>query len=101
MKMANSAVSLQELGISDLRAGRAVIGALVFEVRGPEGSAKAAALAEKLAGLFAEREDVRLACPRKTAELPQFEGLRPRRFGRGGGRPLRGCGGRGVLHRRD
>ncbi|KYQ49090.1 hypothetical protein ALC60_11850 [Trachymyrmex zeteki] len=61
MKMANSAVSLQELGISDLRAGRAVIGALVFEVRGPEGSAKAAALAEKLAGLFAEREDVRVS----------------------------------------
>ncbi|KYQ52276.1 hypothetical protein ALC60_08611 [Trachymyrmex zeteki] len=66
---ARSSICLKDLGIEDLRPRRALTGALIFEVRGPESKAKADCLAEKLSAALAERDDVRVSRPAKSAEL--------------------------------
>ncbi|XP_018406277.1 PREDICTED: uncharacterized protein LOC108782493 [Cyphomyrmex costatus] len=69
MKRVKSAVPLEELGITDLRARRAITGALVLEVRGTEGAAKAARLADRMGEVFAGCEGIKVSRPVRTAEL--------------------------------
>ncbi|KYQ51986.1 hypothetical protein ALC60_08904 [Trachymyrmex zeteki] len=66
---ARSSISLKDLGIEDFRPRRAITGALIWEVRGPESKAKADRLAEKLSAALADRDDVRVSRPAKSAEL--------------------------------
>ena len=66
---ARSSISLKDVGIEDLRPRRAITGALIWEVRGPESRVKANALAERLTAVFANRDDVRVSRPSKTAEI--------------------------------
>ena len=66
---ARSSISLKDVGIEDLRPRRAITGALIWEVRGPENQAKANALAERLTAVFANRDDVTVSRPSKTAEI--------------------------------
>ncbi|XP_032686453.1 uncharacterized protein LOC116851280 [Odontomachus brunneus] len=69
MWRARSQIDLGELGIGDLRTRRAVTGALVLEIPSPEGHARADALANKMAALFADKEDVRIARPTKRVDI--------------------------------
>ncbi|XP_032683373.1 uncharacterized protein LOC116849850 [Odontomachus brunneus] len=69
MRRARGQIDLGELGIGDLRTRRAVTGALVLEIPGPEGHARADALANKMAALFVDKEDVRIARPTKRADI--------------------------------
>ncbi|XP_032690682.1 uncharacterized protein LOC116853647 [Odontomachus brunneus] len=69
MRRARGQIDLGELGIGDLRTRRAVTGALVLEIPGPEGHARANTLANKMAALFADKEDVRIARPTKRADI--------------------------------
>ncbi|XP_018308771.1 uncharacterized protein, partial [Mycetomoellerius zeteki] len=64
-----SSIFLKDLGIEDLRPRRAITGALIWEIRGPEGKAKADCLAEKLLAALADRDDVKVSRPAKSAEL--------------------------------
>ena len=57
------------MGIEDLRPRRAITGALIWEVRDSESRVKANALAERLTAVFANRDDVRVSRPSKTAEI--------------------------------
>ncbi|XP_032671665.1 uncharacterized protein LOC116844352 [Odontomachus brunneus] len=69
MRRARSQIDLGELGIGDLGTRRAVTGALVLGISGPEGHARADALANRMAALFADKGDVRIARPAKRADI--------------------------------
>ncbi|XP_032689115.1 uncharacterized protein LOC116852661 [Odontomachus brunneus] len=69
MRRARGEIDLADLGIGDLRTKRAATGALVLEVSGPEGHAKADALAGRMRSLFAEEKEVRIARLAKKTEL--------------------------------
>ena len=62
-------VELKDLGISDLRCWRAVTEGIVLEIPRMESGARAKALASKLKDVFQGREEIRVACPVKTAEI--------------------------------
>ena len=64
-----SSISLKDVGIEDLRPRRAITGALIWEVRGPECRGKADKLAEKLAAVVVDRDDVKVSRPTKRAEI--------------------------------
>ncbi|EGI62124.1 hypothetical protein G5I_09569 [Acromyrmex echinatior] len=66
---ARSSISLKDMRIEDLRHKRAITGALIWEVRGPECRGKADQLAEKLATVFVDRDDVKVSRPTKTSEI--------------------------------
>ncbi|XP_018300688.1 uncharacterized protein [Mycetomoellerius zeteki] len=66
---ARSSISLKDLGIEDLKPRRAVTGALIWEIGGPEKNAKADLLAEKLSAVLADRDDVKVSRPAKSAEI--------------------------------
>ncbi|XP_018315466.1 uncharacterized protein [Mycetomoellerius zeteki] len=69
MRKAKAAILLGELRITDLRARRAITGALVLEVRGPEGEAKSSNLAAHLTRIFEGCDDIKVARPTKMAEM--------------------------------
>ncbi|KAG5323080.1 PO11 protein, partial [Pseudoatta argentina] len=64
---ARSSISLKDVGIEDLRPRRAITGALIWEVKGPEN--RADTLTEKLSAIFADRDDVRISRPSKTVDI--------------------------------
>ena len=66
---ARASISLKDVGIEDLRPRRAITGALIWEVRGPDSRAKANSLAERLSAVFTDRDDVKVSRPSKTAEI--------------------------------
>ncbi|XP_015440399.1 PREDICTED: uncharacterized protein LOC107195129 [Dufourea novaeangliae] len=68
MRRAVAGVPLAEVGITDLRYRKGQTGSSILEVPGPESSAKADALAVRLAELF-RGTDVRVTRPAKTAEM--------------------------------
>jgi hypothetical protein len=62
-------VNLDELQITDIRLRRAATGALILEIPGREGGhEKASLLAERMASVLRDTP-VKVAVPRKTAEL--------------------------------
>ncbi|XP_032689638.1 uncharacterized protein LOC116852965 [Odontomachus brunneus] len=69
MRIARSKVPLSELGIKNLRCKRAITGALLLEVPGPEGDKLADTLAIKLRVALAGEEGVRVDRPSKKAEV--------------------------------
>ncbi|XP_032687482.1 uncharacterized protein LOC116851798 [Odontomachus brunneus] len=69
MRRARSQINLEELGIGDLRTRKAVTGALVLEIPGFEGHARADALANRMSALFADKKDVRIARSTKRADI--------------------------------
>ncbi|KZC05353.1 hypothetical protein WN55_05902 [Dufourea novaeangliae] len=68
MRRAVAGVPLAGVGITDLRYRKGQTGSSILEVRGPESSAKANALAARLAEVF-RGTDVRVTRPAKTAEM--------------------------------
>lgn len=67
--MAQEAIDLKDLGIEELRPKRAVTGAIVLEVPGPNGAEKASALKQKMEEVLKDQEGVRVARPVKMADL--------------------------------
>lgn len=66
---ARKEIKLEELGVPALRPKRALTGALVLEIPGPDGAAKAKLLKDKLQAMVGEMEGVRVARPVKSVEL--------------------------------
>lgn len=62
-------INLAELGINGMGARRALTGAQLFEIRGPDHAQKADALAERLREVMAGRDGVRITRPMMTAEV--------------------------------
>ncbi|XP_032690542.1 uncharacterized protein LOC116853523 [Odontomachus brunneus] len=95
MRIARSKVPLSELGIKNLRCKRAITGALLLEVPGPEGDKLADTLAIKLRVALAGEEGVRVDRPSKKAEvrLHNLEDCHGRGHSGGRGR----CLGKGSL----
>jgi len=69
LRLARERVSLQELGIPELRPRRAKMGALLLEIAGANRVTKAEALAGELREALKDREGVRIMRPFKTAEI--------------------------------
>lgn len=69
MKTAKASIKPEDLEITRMRFKRAVTGALTMEIPGDKDGRKAGALAERLAALFAGKEEIRVARPIKTAEI--------------------------------
>ncbi|XP_024879149.1 uncharacterized protein LOC112459339 [Temnothorax curvispinosus] len=69
-KEARNKIKLADLGITtDLKPKRAQTGGLIIEIPGAGNSDKADILAERLIGVFADRPDIKIARPTKTAEI--------------------------------
>lgn len=69
MKKARAEINLEEIGITALRPKRAITGALVLEVPGPEGVNRAKALKDKLQHAVGSLEGVKVARPVKTMDI--------------------------------
>lgn len=69
IRAARQKVDLAALGIPGLRPKRVQTGALILEIPGPEGAAKAEALADRMRTALSGIEGVRVARLRKMAEL--------------------------------
>lgn len=69
MAKATAEINLEEIGISALRPKRAITGALVLEVPGPEGVTRAKMLKEKLQKAVGDMEGVKVARPVKTMDI--------------------------------
>ncbi|XP_026824711.1 uncharacterized protein LOC113561756 [Ooceraea biroi] len=68
LKMAKKGVSLEELGIEEMKTRRTATGATLIEIAGENNKAKADELAAKLKGVFAESQ-VHIRRPTKKAEI--------------------------------
>lgn len=66
---AKESINLKELGISSLHPRRAITGALVLEIKDPEGASKARLLKERMQESLAGMEGVRVARPVKSVDL--------------------------------
>lgn len=69
MRVARGKINLEEIGVKALRAKRALTGALILEIPGPEGTEKAIALKGRLQEALKDMEGVRVARPVKMAEI--------------------------------
>ncbi|XP_032688370.1 uncharacterized protein LOC116852285 [Odontomachus brunneus] len=69
LRTVKSRVSLEELGISAVKNRRAVTGALILEIPGPDGDQKANTLAEKMKAALADQEGVRVDRSVKKADF--------------------------------
>lgn len=69
LRLATSQINPANLGIEGMSARRAVTGAHIFEIGGPDKQQKADALAGKIREVLADREDVKVTRPTMTAEL--------------------------------
>lgn len=69
MKVAREKVNLEEVGVTAVRAKRAMTGALLLEIPGPNGAERASALREKMQKALEHMEGVKVARPVKMAEL--------------------------------
>ncbi|XP_011884029.1 PREDICTED: uncharacterized protein LOC105571164 [Vollenhovia emeryi] len=69
MRDIRSKVDLEALGIGPLKQRRALTGALIFEISGPESATKADTLANKMREAVAGKEGVRISRPMKMAEI--------------------------------
>jgi len=69
MRLARERVDIRSLGIKELRPRRARTGALLLEIPGTNGAAKADALTREMREALKEREGVAISRPTKTAEI--------------------------------
>ncbi|XP_018371337.1 PREDICTED: uncharacterized protein LOC108766503 [Trachymyrmex cornetzi] len=69
MRKARDRVNLGEVGVGSLRTRRGATGALVLEVPGPDGHAKADALAVQLGEALRDQEGVVVARLHKMADI--------------------------------
>jgi len=69
LRLATDKIDPASLGIDGMTARRAVTGAKIFEIGGPEKREKADAPAAKIREVLADREGVRVTRPSATAEL--------------------------------
>lgn len=69
MAVAKSSIKLEDLGIGEIRPRRAVTGALILEIPGPQGAIKASALKNRMDEVVGSREGVRIGLPSKKADL--------------------------------
>lgn len=69
IKLATEKIDLASLDINGLSARRAITGAQIFEVGGPDNKRKADALAEKISEVLENKEGVRVIRPFPTAEV--------------------------------
>lgn len=69
LRLAMDRINPANLGIEGMTARRAVTGAQIFEVGGPDHHLRADALAKSLREVMADREGVRISRPSPTAEL--------------------------------
>jgi len=69
MRLARERVDIRRLGIEELRPRRARTGALLLEVPGVNGAAKADALAREMQEALKDREGVKISRPTRTAEI--------------------------------
>jgi hypothetical protein len=68
MSVVRRAIKLSELGIAEVRARKAVAGALIFEIAGQDASSKASRLAERMARDLRDFP-AKVIVPRRNAEL--------------------------------
>ncbi|XP_018375574.1 PREDICTED: uncharacterized protein LOC108769211 [Trachymyrmex cornetzi] len=70
MRVAKDKISLEEMGITNIRPRRARTGAFMLEIPGGvEGTAKADALAARLRQELADKKDVLISRPMKMTEM--------------------------------
>ncbi|XP_032670982.1 uncharacterized protein LOC116844026 [Odontomachus brunneus] len=69
MQRATNTIDLEAIGIGEIRSKRAAIGAFMLQIPGPEGHARADALAVIISVLFADKGDMRIARPSKRADI--------------------------------
>jgi len=69
MRLARERVDIRGLGIREMRPRRARTGALLLEIPGADGAAKADALAREIREALKDREGVAISRPTKTAEI--------------------------------
>jgi len=69
MRLARERIDIKGLGIEELKPRRARTGALLLEISGANGAAKADALAREMQEALRDREGVVITRPMKTAEL--------------------------------
>lgn len=69
MKVARENVKLEDLGIQALKPRKAVSGAILLEIPGPNGGEKATALRDRMAEALKDMEGVKVTRPIKMAEL--------------------------------
>lgn len=84
MAKAKAEIDLSEIGITALRPKRAVTGAYVLEVLGPEGVNKAKILKDRLQVVVGSMDGVRVVRPIKTTDIrvkDVMEGTKPEEIG--------------------
>lgn len=69
LRLATSQIDPASLGIKEMKARRAVTGAQIFEIGGPDKQEKADALAARIREVLADRDGVKVTRPLATAEL--------------------------------
>lgn len=69
MRIAREKVNIDDLGITDIRPRRTRTGAMLLEIPGVNGAAKANSLAVKLKEALGDQEDVMISRPEKQAEI--------------------------------
>lgn len=67
--MAREQIKLEDIGIQTLRLRKAITGALLLEITGPDGREKAILLNKKMEEALKNMEGVKVARPEKMAEL--------------------------------
>lgn len=69
MAAAKSQINLEELNIQEIRPKRAMMGALILEIPGPDGAKKASSLKDRMEAVLKDMEGVRVNLPIKKADL--------------------------------
>ncbi|KAL0111284.1 hypothetical protein PUN28_012887 [Cardiocondyla obscurior] len=69
LKMAKDRIDLKKLGIDSLRPKRGITGSIIYEIKGDNHNEKAKVLAKELSTALASVQQVRIACPQKTADI--------------------------------
>lgn len=69
MRLAREKINLADLGIEATRPKRALTGALILEIPGNDGDAKADRLAAQMRDVLVGKEGVKVSRPRKMREL--------------------------------
>lgn len=69
MRKVREQIKLEDLGIEALKPRKAVTGALILEIQGPDGKNKAKALKEKMEEALREMEGTKVTRPEKMSEI--------------------------------
>lgn len=69
MRTVREKIQLEDLGIEELKPRKAITGALILEIHGPNGRDKAIALKEKMEEALIDMEGTKVTRPEKVAEI--------------------------------